>query len=76
MADRRRRVRPHSRTDLGLGLGLGYTVLSIIQNILMFTGQQQVSTLLSMLVLPFAIGLLVCFILFWVLDVPVRQATA
>jgi len=45
---------------------LGYTVLSVIQNVLMFAGQQGPSTLLSIIVLPIAIGLLVCFILFWV----------
>jgi hypothetical protein len=46
--------------------GLGYSILSVMQNVLMFSGQQGVSTLLSLIVLPIGIGLLVCFILFWV----------
>jgi hypothetical protein len=47
--------------------GLAYMVVGVIQNILFFSGHLRVSTLLSLIVMPISIGLLVCFILFWVL---------
>jgi hypothetical protein len=46
--------------------GLVYLVISIIQNVLMLSGQAAISSLLSLLVLPIALALLVCFIVFWV----------
>jgi hypothetical protein len=46
--------------------GLVYLAISVIQNIMLFSGQQEASSILSVLVLPIALGLLVCFIVFWV----------
>jgi hypothetical protein len=43
-----------------------YTAFAVVQNVLMFSGHQGVSTLMSLLMMPIAIGLLVCFILYWV----------
>jgi hypothetical protein len=46
--------------------GLGYMFISVIQNVLQFSGEIAAATMLSLLVFPIAIGLLVCFIMFWV----------
>jgi uncharacterized protein (DUF2062 family) len=46
--------------------GLAYTALAVVQNVLQFSGNMQAATLLSVVTLPIALGLLVCFILFWV----------
>jgi hypothetical protein len=46
--------------------GLAYTIVAVVQNVLQFSGNMQASMLISLVSLPLALGLLVCFILFWV----------
>ena len=46
--------------------GLAYTFIAVVQNVLQFSGNMQAAMLISIVSLPVAIGLFVCFVLFWV----------
>ena len=46
--------------------GLVYTCIAVVQNILQFSGNMEASTLLSVITLPIALGLLICWIIYWV----------
>ena len=46
--------------------GLAYTFVAVVQNVLQFSGNMRGAMLISLVGLPIALGLFVCFVLFWV----------